>query len=163
MSRLGDLLIQKGIITQQQLELALKESKETGELIGKMLVRMKFITNKQLLRTLGEQLSVPFYEQLKEIVVSPKVIQTVPAKLVWHYQFMPIELNENTLTIAVSDPLAVWLMEDLKLHLGYEVKRVLAQEDEILSAIKRYYGVGSDTVEEILTKEDLQTERKSAA
>jgi type II secretory ATPase GspE/PulE/Tfp pilus assembly ATPase PilB-like protein len=54
-------------------------------------------------------------------------------------------------------------MEDLKLHLGYEVERVLASEDEILSAIKRYYGVGSDTVEEILTKEDLQTERKSAA
>ncbi len=163
MWKLGDLLIQKGILTQEQLELALKEAKATGELIGKALVRMKFISNKQLLQTLGEQLSVPFYDTLKDIVIPPEVIKTVPAKFVWHYQFMPLKLNETVLTIAISDPLAVWPMEDLKLHLGYEVERVLAPDDEILSAIKRYYGVGSDTVEEILVKEEMQTERTSSA
>jgi len=63
--------------------------------------------------------------------------------------------------VAVSDPLAVWLLEDLKLHLGFDIERVLSTHEEILAGIKRYYGVGADTVEEILTQERSGKGRQS--
>ncbi len=160
MAKIGEVLIKKGLITQEQLEVALKESQRTGEVIGKILVRMSFITQEELLSGLVEQLSIPFYPSLKDIPISPDLIKTVPAKFVLHYRFMPLKLNGKVLTIAVSDPLAVWPMEDLKLHLGYDVERVLSPEHEILSAIKRHYGVVADTVEEILVKGEVKEEKR---
>jgi type II secretory ATPase GspE/PulE/Tfp pilus assembly ATPase PilB-like protein len=159
MAKIGDLLVQKGLIKPDQLALAFAESKRSGEIIGKIIVRMKLITQEKLLEVLAEQLELVFYPSLKDIVVSEEVIKAVPAKFVWYYKFMPLSINGRVLTIAVSDPFAVWPMEDLKLHLGYEVVRGLATEEEILSALRRYYGVGAETVEEIL----LQAEPTSSA
>jgi type II secretory ATPase GspE/PulE/Tfp pilus assembly ATPase PilB-like protein len=92
--------------------------------------------------------------------VPAEVIKNVPAKLVWYYKFMPLKIKGRTLTIAVSDPLAVWLIEDLKLHLGYDVDRALATEEEIISSLRKYYGVGAETVEEILTHDTVATEQQ---
>lgn len=155
MSKIGELLIEKGLITPQQLKAALQESKRTGEIIGKVLVDMKLISQDSLLEVLAEHLALPFYKTLSSVVVSEDVIKKVPAKFVWHYRFMPLSVKGKILTIAVSDPLAVWPMEDLKLHLGFDVERVLASETEIFAAIRRYYGVGADTVEDILTQRDV--------
>ncbi len=159
MPKIGELLVQKGLIKPEQLMLALQESHKTGEVIGKTLVRMRLITPEQLLKTLAEQMALPFYPSLKDLPVADEVIKAVPAKFVWHYKFMPLSIKGKVLTIAVSDPLAVWPMEDLKLHLGYDVERVLATEAEILLALRRYYGVGAETVEEILTQ-TTATERR---
>lgn len=163
MSKIGELLIQKGIITQKQLESALSESKKSGEIIGKTLVRLKFVSQGQLLETLATQLGLSYYPSLKETPISPEVIKQIPAKFVWYYKFMPLKIKGKTLTIAVSDPLAVWLMEDLKLHLGYDVERVLATEEEILATIRRHYGIGAETVEEILTTQDTKTSERQKA
>jgi len=159
MAKIGELLIQKGLITSQQLALALNESKKTGEIIGEILVRLNFVTQRQLLEVLAEQLGLPYYSSLKDISISSDVIKAVPAKFVWHYKFIPLKIKGKTLTIAVSDPLAVWPMEDLKLHLGYDVERVLTTEDEIMAAIRRYYGIGAETVEEILTQSSVVAEK----
>jgi type II secretory ATPase GspE/PulE/Tfp pilus assembly ATPase PilB-like protein len=74
---------------------------------------------------------------------------------------MPLKIEKNTLTIAVSDPMAIWSMEDLKLHLGYSIERVLATEEQILNAIRKYYGFGADTVEKILAQEGVKEEVKA--
>jgi len=162
MAKIGELLIQKKLITPQQLDLALKESQRTNEIIGKVLMRMKFITEEQLLEALATQLGLVFYPSLKDTHISNDVVKAVPAKFVWHYKFMPLKIKGKILTIAVSDPLAVWLLEDLKLHLGYDVERVLAVEREINSAIRKHYGVGSETVEEILTHTNTVAEQQKA-
>lgn len=154
MAKIGELLLQKKIVTPEQLELALRESQKTGEIIGKTLVRLKLIRQEQLLELLAEQLCLVYYPGLKDIAIADEVIKAVPARFVWHYKFAPLKIKGKTLTVAVSDPSAVWLMEDLKLHLGYDVERVLATEDEILRVIRRYYGVGAETIEEILTQEN---------
>jgi len=159
MAKIGDLLVQRGLIKPEQLALAIEENKRSGEILGQVLVRMKLVTQTQLLETLAEQLELLFYPSLQKIVVSEEVIRAVPAKFVWHYKFMPLNIRGKVLTIAVSDPFAVWPMEDLKLHLGYDVVRGLATEEEILSALRRYYGVGAETVEEIL----LQSSQPAAA
>lgn len=152
MPKIGEILIKKGMVSQEQLNAALEESRKTGEIIGKVMVRKGLITHEQLLEVLAEQLYLPFHASLREAAVSDDVVKAVPAKFVWHYKFMPLKIKGKVLTIAVSDPLAVWPMEDLKLHLGFDVERVLSPEKEILAAIRRYYGVGAETVEEILTQ-----------
>jgi len=160
MSKIGELLVQKGMISAKQLDTALTESKKSGEIIGKTLVRLKYITQEQLLETLAVQLGLTYYPSLKDMEVPAEVIKNVPAKLVWYYKFMPLKIKGRTLTIAVSDPLAVWLIEDLKLHLGYDVDRALATEEEIISSLRKYYGVGAETVEEILTHDTVATEQQ---
>jgi len=152
MLKLGELLIRRGILTQAQLDMALSEHNRTGELLGKAMIRLAFITEEQLLTTLAEQLAIPFVPSLKDRTIAPVVIQKVPARFVWHYKFMPLAIEGNTLTIAVSNPLDVWPTEDIKFHLGFEVDVVLAVEDEIMATLKKYYGMGADMVADILDK-----------
>lgn len=154
MLKLGELLIKKGVVTQAQLEVALREHNKTGELLGKSLVRLGFISEEQLLMTLAEQLSIQFIPSLKDKTVPEQVIKAVPARFVWHYKFMPLALRGDLLTIAISNPLDVWPTEDIKFHLGFEVEVVLAVETEIMAAIKTYYGLGAAIVEGILDKKD---------
>ncbi|MBU1122120.1 MAG: GspE/PulE family protein [Candidatus Omnitrophica bacterium] len=160
MAKIGEILIKKGMISSEQLTIALEESKAKGEVIGKTLVRLKFITEDHLLEVLGQQLGLPFSPTLKNIEIKQDVIDAVPVKYVWHYKFMPLKVEGRVLTIAISDPLAIWSMEDLKLHLGYDIERVLAVEKEILVAIRRYYGFGADTVDKILKKDEAKKEEK---
>jgi type II secretion system protein E len=157
MLKLGELLIHRGVLTQGQLDLALREHEKTGELLGKALIRLGYITEEQLLVTLAEQLSIPFLPSLKDKVIPDDVIKAVPARFVWHYKFMPLSLKANTLTIAVSNPLDVWPTEDIKFHLGFEVEVVLAVESEIMASIKAYYGMGASIVEGILEKKEETT------
>jgi len=156
MLKLGELLIRRGILTQAQLDMALSEHHRTGELLGRAMIRLGFISEEQLLTTLAEQLAIPFVPSLKERKIADDVIQKVPARFVWHYKFMPLALKGNTLTIAVSNPLDVWPTEDIKFHLGFEVEVVLAVEEEIMASIKKYYGMGAAIVEDILDKEKAQ-------
>jgi type II secretory ATPase GspE/PulE/Tfp pilus assembly ATPase PilB-like protein len=161
MLKLGELLIKRGVLSQAQLDLALREHNKTGELLGKALIRFGFITEEQLLKSLAEQLSIQFVPNLKNKTVPESVIKAVPARFVWHYKFMPLALKENLLTIAVSNPLDVWPTEDIKFHLGFDVEVVLALETEIMAAIKVYYGVGAAIVEGILDKQDESVLKKT--
>ncbi|MFA6350237.1 MAG: hypothetical protein WCY12_04855, partial [Candidatus Omnitrophota bacterium] len=162
MSKIGEMLLQKGLISAKELETALAESKKTGEIIGKTLVRLGIISQDQLLEVLAAQMGIAYYPTLKDMVIPPELVKVVPAKFVWHYKFMPLKLKGKMLTVAVSDPLAVWLMEDIKLHLGFDVDRVLATEEEIMAAVRRYYGIGAETVEEILTQSNTVAEQQKA-
>jgi type II secretory ATPase GspE/PulE/Tfp pilus assembly ATPase PilB-like protein len=153
MAKLGEVLIQKGIITPEQFEIVLRESQRSRELIGQTLVRLKFVTQEVLLSVLAEQLGLVYYPDLKSISIPAEVIKAVPAKFVHHYKFMPLKIIGKVLTVAISDPSAVWLVEDLKLHLGYDVERVLVTDEEISAAIRHYYGLGADTIDEILVQD----------
>jgi type II secretory ATPase GspE/PulE/Tfp pilus assembly ATPase PilB-like protein len=147
--RLGEILIEKAIITPQQLEIALKEQQKRGELLGATLIKLGYLKEEQLLKVLSEQLNIP-YLKLADIVIDHSAIEKVPAKFAWHYKIFPIKYAAGKLTIATFDPLRS--LNDVKLFLGYEVEPVLAVEDEIVKAIRKYYGVGAETVEGIIAK-----------
>jgi type II secretory ATPase GspE/PulE/Tfp pilus assembly ATPase PilB-like protein len=150
MAKIGELLIQRGKLNAIQLDKAMEESRRSGEILGRVLVRLGFIEQTELLVVLAEQMGLACYPSLKSFNVTQDVIKAMPAKFVWHYRCMPLKIDGKTLTVAVADPLAVWIAEDLKLHLGFDIERVLTSEEEILSYIRRFYGVGAETVEEIL-------------
>ncbi|MDD5020464.1 MAG: ATPase, T2SS/T4P/T4SS family, partial [Candidatus Omnitrophica bacterium] len=160
MLKLGELLIKRGVLSEKQLDVALKEHEKTGELLGKALIRLGFITEEQLLVTLAEQLSIQYIPSLKSRKISDAVIKAVPARFVWHYKFMPLSLVENLLTIAVSNPLDVWPTEDIKFHLGFDVEVVLTPDAEIMAAVRTYYGVGAALVEDILNKDKKEETQK---
>ncbi len=147
--KLGEMLINKKLITPQQLEIALREQRNSGELLGVILVNKGFLREEQFLETISEQLNIP-YVRLKDITVEPLAIKKVPAKFAWHYNIIPIKFaaDSNTLTIATSDPLRS--LDDVKIFLRCRVNPVVASKSEIVEAIRKYYGVGAETVEGII-------------
>ena len=149
-ARLGDILIEKGFITQEQLKEVLKDAPRSEDVLGRSLIKKGYLSEEQLFRGLAAQLEMPYYPRLRDMVVSPDVIKSVPVKYVQHYGFMPIELKGNVLTVAIYNPMEVWLAEDIKMHLGFNVQRVLSPRVEIEEAIRKYYGVVAGTVDQIL-------------
>ncbi|MDB4349326.1 ATPase, T2SS/T4P/T4SS family [Omnitrophica bacterium] len=147
---IGQMLIQQGLINSEQLETGLREQKKHGGYIGENLVRLGYLTEDQFYPVLSEQLGIEF-ARLKDIAIPPEVVKVVPAKFASHYKFMPIKLEGDLLTIGVTDPLEILTMDDIKLVVGYQVKPVLATEEDIISAIKKYYGIGADTIEKIIS------------
>lgn len=147
--RIGDILIEKKLITSVELEKALEEQRQTKQSLGSIFVRLGFITEELLLKTLGEQQGM-LYVELRNMVIDPEVVKSVPAKLALHYKIMPVNLYDKVLTIAVSDPFDMWPVDDLETHLNLRVERVLATQKDIADALKKYYGVGADTIEQLL-------------
>ncbi|HOD12909.1 MAG TPA: GspE/PulE family protein [Candidatus Omnitrophota bacterium] len=149
-SPLGQLLVNEKIITSQQLHAALEEQKKTKELLGVTLVRLGFVDEESIyLPVLAAQLGVSFVN-LRTAVISPEALAKIPAKVAEHYQVMPISWQENILTVAVNRPLDVRLLDDLSVVCRTKVKPVLASTKEILDAIRKYYGVGADTIEQMM-------------
>ena len=149
--RLGEILLEKKLITKEQLETALKEREKTGEFLGQILIRMGAISEAELAKALSQQMGLA-YVNLKELKIDDAVIRRVPAKFVWHYKIMPVKLEGNLLTIAVSNPFDMWPLDDIEVNLSFRVERVLSTPSEIAQAIKRYYGVGAETIEGILER-----------
>ena len=150
--RLGEILVEKGIISQEELKLALKEQHQTKEMLGHVLVRMGFVTEKKMLQVLAQQQGIKFVDP-REMNIADKVIKCVPAKFVWHYNIIPISIKDDVLTIAISNPFDMWPVDDLETNLGFKVEMALATTADIKESLKKYYGVGADTIERILSDE----------
>ncbi len=148
---IGEILVENKLVTPEELNRALVEHEETGESLGSTLIKMGYISEEDLLRSVSEQLNIPFVN-LEDITIEQAVISKVPARLVHHYKVTPISWEDGVLTIAISNPHHVWAVEDIRLHIGCEVQAVLACEGQILGAIRKYYGVGADTIEKILAQ-----------
>ncbi|MCM8765925.1 MAG: type II secretion system ATPase GspE [Candidatus Omnitrophica bacterium] len=157
--KLGEMLLEAGVITPEQLDAGLKEHKKTKEFLGLTLVKMGFVKEEELLPVLSKQLGIP-YVRIKELKIDSEIINRVPAKFASHYKLMPLRMENGTLVIAVTDPLDIHTIDDIKLLLGYDVKPVLAGEKDILEAIKKYYGVGAGTVEKMMEKTAVEEEEK---
>lgn len=153
MIRLGKILQDAGLVKAADVEAAIERQKKTGKFLGSILVEMGKITEEELLKCLSVQMHIDFIS-LKDLSISREVIEKVPVKYVWHYKVMPVRLEKNILTLAVSDPLNLWPLEDIQLHLKIEIEPVLATSAEITEAIKKFYGVGADTVDKIMAKEE---------
>ena len=143
---LGRILVALNELDPDDLERALREHYQSGERIGQVLIKMGLATEETILRALAQQLSMP-YMRLSDVEIPREVIQRVPAKIVTHYHLIPIAQNNGVFRVAVSDPLDMHTLDDLRLVLGADIEPVIATHEEIEKAIKRYYGIGAETVE----------------
>ncbi|MFH1541364.1 MAG: type IV-A pilus assembly ATPase PilB [Elusimicrobiota bacterium] len=137
--KLGDLLADVEIITQQQLQEALKEQKAKGGKLGIILMSLGYITEDVLLAFLGKQCGVSYISLSEYGEIPENVIKSVPESIVRHQMLIPIAIDGNNLTIAMADPLNVFASDDLRLITGNEISVVIASEAEIKVAIDKYY------------------------
>lgn len=148
---LGRLLLDRGVITESQLRQALDEQRYTGKLLGRTMVELGFVKEEEVLRALGSQAGMELID-LKQSEIPKDAVRRVSASIAKIYKIMPVEFKNNTLTIAVSDPLNVNVPDDLRFMLGCPVKGVIAKEDDILEAIQKYYGESGESIDELLSE-----------
>jgi len=151
--RVGEILIEKGHLTPEQLELAIEEQHKTKKMLGEILISRGFISENNFLRCIAQQQGISFIELKDMLRIDDHVIKTVPAKFIWHYKMMPINIQGNVLTVALADPFDVWPIDDLETHLGLRVEKVLAVSADISEAARKYYGVAADTVEKLMSQQ----------
>ncbi|KLU58551.1 type II secretion system protein E [Peptococcaceae bacterium CEB3] len=137
--RLGEILMAGGVISSGQLEEALKAQKALGLRLGEVLIRQGLVTEEDILRTMQNQLGLP-YVDLNRVVVPEQVLQLLPEAVVRKYGVLPLETQNAQLLVAVSDPTDYFALDDLRLAAGMMVKPCLAKKGDILKAIDRYYG-----------------------
>ena len=134
--RLGEMLINKGLISPADLERALKEPRATGEYIGTILVKLGIISEDALIPVLAEQLGIK-HANIGDLQIDPDVIKKVPAKFAYHYKMIPMNFEDNILTIGVADPTDIHTLDDIRLLLSYEIEPVLCGEKDLAESQKQ--------------------------
>ncbi|WP_338470404.1 ATPase, T2SS/T4P/T4SS family [Niallia sp. XMNu-256] len=138
--RLGDLLVEASIITEQQLMDALHEQKNTGLRLGDQLIAMNLVSEQQIIEVLEFQLGIPHVDLYKQ-KIDRKLINIISEELARKYQILPLKKSNNRLMVAMSDPLDYFALDDLRLSTGFEIDPAIAKKDELRLAINRYYGM----------------------
>jgi len=128
--KIGQILIEMGVIDDQKLEWALQKQQETNQLLGQTLLGAGYITEDDLGIALAKQFDVPYID-LKDVTVSDEAKRSVPANLLQTGEFVPLEIVDKTLTIAISDPTNYELIDRLSTVTGYEIKYVLSTQSQI--------------------------------
>ncbi|MGD0137316.1 MAG: GspE/PulE family protein [Tepidisphaeraceae bacterium] len=156
---LGQLLLAKGLIQQDQLDSALEEQKRSGhqKLLGEMLVELRICTEDQIVEALAQAYAVP-YARVSPKIADPKVIQVLPKEFLEKHQTLPLYLVEGVLTVAVSEPANVFLLEEIERLSGYQVQVVAATARDIKSTLQAYLPtdkvfVIDDIIEEVEPEE----------
>ena len=145
--RLGDLLIEAGLITKEQLEETLKE-KAPGQKLGDALLQRGYITEQQLIEVLEFQLGIP-HVSLYRYPIDPKLMNLVPKEFAKRNMLIPLKQEGDRLFVAMADPMDFFAIDDLRLSTGFHIEVAIASKDDILRAINKYYDI-DDSVEEFL-------------
>ena len=150
---IGNILLEKGVITQEQLDEALNVQKNTTEQIGRILTDLGHVTERDVLRAHAEQLGIPFLE-LDQTSVDEDVAKAIPQSVVQRYNAIPIRRSGNRLTVAMSDPSNVFALDDMRLITGYEIDPILATVEDISALLDDTDGASGGGQEELQTALD---------
>ncbi len=149
---LVDVLTKSGLFSSQDAEDYIASAKGERRNLHSYLIRHDILTDRQIVEALSQELKLEIVD-LKHMEIAASVIDKVPVKFASFYEFMPIAIEGNQLKLAISSPLDVRVEDDIRVHLGFQLKVVLALKSDIQEALKKYYGLASDTIDKILTKE----------
>lgn len=149
---ISEFLINEGIITHEQLKTGLREQENTGGFICGVLVRLGLTSEDKIFSALLRELNIPHVKFTGEDI-DEAVIKLVPVKIAVHYKIIPLKVKDSCLIIAMRNPQDMDILDDIRLLLCMEVRAVSAFESDICEAIRRYYGVGADTLEKIIEQE----------
>ena len=137
---LGEILVERGVISRAKLEQVLVFQKEKGLLFGEALVEMKLATEEDVVQALTCQYGFP-YLPLANYEIAPEVVATVPLNICKQYSVVPIDKIGRSLTLAMANPLDVQALEELEKSTGCSVQAFVSTATEINNAINRYYEV----------------------
>ncbi len=140
--RVGDLLVEAGAITEDQLQQALEKQKEDGGRIGNVIMQMGFISKELLITVLTTQMGIEYCE-VRSVQIDESVLKLVPDSLVAKYRAMPICFdpdNPNILKVAMADPMDLTAVDDISISSGLQVEPMLSFDDDLGEVIGKYYG-----------------------
>ena len=135
--RLGDLLVETGLITVEQLETALQE-KSPKQKLGDMLLQKGFITEQQLIEVLEFQLGIP-HVSLYRYPFDIKLFNIVPREIAKRNMLVPLKKDGDRLFVAMADPMDFYAIDDLRLSTGFQIETAIATRDDIVRSITKYY------------------------
>lgn len=145
--RLGDLLVEAGLITNEQLNHTLN-TKSADEKLGDALLREGFISEQQLIEVLEFQLGIP-HINISQYPIDHDLIQLVPKELAKRHYAMPIRKDRNKLLVAMADPMDYFAIEELRMATGYQIEPAIATKDELYRTITKFYDL-QESMEEIM-------------
>ncbi|NLF68034.1 MAG: Flp pilus assembly complex ATPase component TadA [Candidatus Anammoximicrobium sp.] len=160
--RIGQILVDLGFITDEQLEMLLEEQEQRpGELLGKIAEEMGLITDDQLAQALAEQMHMQVVN-LGEIELNRDVLGTITDTMAQLYRVVPVILDDKTLTLATCDPQNLAIQDEMRNFLGYDIRLVVATEGDIKRALGKYYASESESIESILSELEQDDDLKQA-
>lgn len=149
--RIGELLISQGLITPEQLDIALKEG---GSRVGRTLIRLGYVTDEDISMALARQFNLKFIS-LKDITIPPAVINIIPESIARKHVAIPVSKEDNSMTVATADPLNVLTVDELHRISKLRVNLVVATDADIIRAIDRHY-VAAKGIEDLIKAEDMR-------
>jgi len=148
MKKLGEILLDFKLITNDQLLKGIEEQKKSNKRLGEVLTELGFVTQENLARCLSVQLEIPYID-LNNFVVEPEAINLITEKLAWKNLVLPLSVDKRFITVAMADPLDLEAINDIRFSSNREVRPTIAPSNEIKAAIRRFYHL-SQTLEQIL-------------
>lgn len=146
MVTLGDSLVKRGKITTDQLKVARDRCKKPTDRIEKALVDLGFATERDVLEVIGEQLSIPVVD-LGTVEIDTELLQKVPSKVVHRYQLFPVSSHNGSIKVATANAFDLYAFDEVRMLTGLKVEPLLATAEDISREIKKYYGVGGETIQ----------------
>ena len=162
--RIGQIFVDLGFISDEQLELLLEEQQQRpGEMLGRIAVDTGLLKNEQVAQALAEQMGMQVVN-LGDMVIQPEVLAHVTEPMAQLYRIVPVSFKDNTLTVAMCDPQKLSVVDELRSFLGYEIRTAITTEEDILAALERYYaGSQVESVESIINDMDGDADLAKAA
>ena len=145
--QLGQILIEQGLLTAEQLQQAVEEHDRSGRLLGRVLIDLGFVKEADLVRALAEQVGLEFVD-LSDYRVDAASAALLPDNVARRYRALPIGERDGKLLVAMSDPANVYALDDIRIITKHEVHPVVATASDIDAAIRRFASAGQE-VEEI--------------
>ncbi|MDP6114104.1 MAG: ATPase, T2SS/T4P/T4SS family [Planctomycetota bacterium] len=146
---IGEILKDRGLINDQQINEALSIQKENGAVLGTILVELDYASQIDVLEALAAQAGMDVVD-IDNIELQPDVIARASASVTQIYRIIPYSFDDNILHVAMADPLNVSALDDLKFMLQCDVHGAVADPDGIDRAIEKYYGTNEESVEDLL-------------
>ena len=149
------LLVAKGLLTPSQAEDSTALQKSEGLRLDRAAIQLGFVTERQMLELMSEQLHLPLVD-LQDVTIEAETLRALPAKIVYRKRLVPVSRENGILNVATSDAFDLYAFDDLRLSTGLEIQPVLALRDDIDKVIKSHYGLGGDTLDEMVGAGDLE-------
>ena len=142
--RIGDLLLQQGVITQAELEEALKYQVIFGGKLGTNLIEMGVLEEEDITRALSRKFNIPPVDLERIMHVAPEAIAAIPADLAGKYRVLPLLLEGRRLTLAMADPADLKAVDEIAFRTGLIVRPQVVAEVRLVLALEKYYGIERD-------------------
>ena len=155
--RIGEVLVDQGLITREQLDKGLEEQRTTGMQLGKCLTKLGFISEMKLVDILSAQLDIQ-HVVLENFTFIPHLVRVIPKEMAVKYRVIPLFEQDGIITVAMADPTNLRTVDHLKFKTGREIEPVIATEKSILAAIEKNYSVSMDDMSSIISQVQVDEE-----